>query len=300
MPRQTLVTGAQGFVGRHLLAELGDEAVPLQADITDFEALREDIERERPSAVVHLAAQSSVASSWEGEREAWLVNAVGTVNLLAAVRAAQPEARVLLVSTGDVYGRAAELPTPEEAPVRPLSPYAASKAAAELAAECARRAEDRDTIVVRPFTHIGPGQSDVFAVGSWTSQIARLEEDGGGTLRVGNLDVQRDLTDVRDVCRAYGALLDPVVPAATYNVASGTVVRLGDVVELLIGLARRPIAVEQDPARSRPVDIPIQHGDASRLAAATGWRPSIPLEQTLSDALDYARAALPRERTSAG
>ncbi len=300
MGGRALVTGAQGFVGRHLLAELGDQAVPLEADVTDFEALAEAIRRERPSAVVHLAAHSSVASTWEREREVWLVNAVGTVNLLEAVRGAQADARVLVVSTADVYGRAEQLPTPEEAPLRPLSPYAASKAAAELAAGRARRADGLAVVVARSFPHIGPGQAEVFAVGSWTSQIARLEDEGGGTLRVGDLDVERDLTDVRDVCRAYRLLLDPAVPLETYNVASGTAVRLAEVVDLLLGLARCPIEVERDPARTRPVDIPVQRGDASRLAEATGWRPSIPLEQTLRDALDYARAALPRERTSAG
>ncbi len=273
MGGRALVTGAQGFVGRHLLAELGDQAVPLEADVTDFEALAEAIRQEKPRAVVHLAAHSSVASTWEREREVWLVNAVGTVNLLEAVRGAQP---------------------------RPLSPYAASKAAAELAAGRARRADGLAVVVARSFPHIGPGQAEVFAVGSWTSQIARLEDEGGGTLRVGDLDVERDLTDVRDVCRAYRLLLDPAVPLETYNVASGTAVRLAEVVDLLLGLARCPIEVERDPARTRPVDIPVQRGDASRLAEATGWRPSIPLEQTLRDALDYARAALPRERTSAG
>jgi GDP-4-dehydro-6-deoxy-D-mannose reductase len=250
--------------------------------------------------VVHLAAQSSVASTWHAERDVWLVNTIGTVNLLAAVRVAQPDARVVIVSTGEVYGRADDLPTPEDAPLLPLSPYATSKAAAELAAERARHAEKLEVIVVRPFTHIGPGQSALFAVGSWTQQIAMIEQAGAGTLRVGNVNVQRDLTDVRDICRAYRLLLALDVPPATYNVASGTAVRLADVVELLRCLARYPIVVEQDPARSRPVDVPILLGDASRLAAATGWRPSIPLEQTLSDALDYARAALPHERTWTG
>lgn len=300
MGGRALVTGAQGFVGRHLLAELGDEALPLEADVNDFEALAEGIRREKPQAVVHLAAHSSVAATWEREREVWYVNAIGTVNLLEAVRGAQPDARVLVVSTGDVYGRAEQLPTPEDAPVRPLSPYAASKAAAEVAAGRARRADGLDVVVARSFPHIGPAQAEVFAVGSWTSQIARLEDVGGGALRVGNLDVERDLTDVRDVCRAYRMLLDPAIPPETYNVASGTAVRLVEVVDVLLGLARCPIEVERDPTRTRPVDIPVQRGDQSRLAEATGWRPSIPLEQTLSDALDYARAALPCERTSAG
>ena len=297
---RTLITGAHGFVGRHLLNELGDDAVPLEADVTDVAAVARDLRRVQPAAVVHLAAQSSVASSWEDEGSVWLVNAVGTVNVLSAVAAEAAEARVLVISTGDVYGRAAVFPTPEDAPLQPLSPYAASKAAAELAADHARRARGVDVVVARSFSHIGPGQTEAFAVGSWTAQVARLEQAGGGVLRVGDLEVRRDFTDVRDVCRAYRLLLDRAVPAGPYNVSSGVAVPLADVVELLLSLARCPIRVEADPARRRPVDIPIQQGDATRLALATGWRPELPLERTLADTLDYARVAVQEERTTAG
>jgi GDP-4-dehydro-6-deoxy-D-mannose reductase len=297
---RTLITGAHGFVGSHLLAELGDDAVPLEADVTDLDALARYVRREQPAAVVHLAAQSSVASSWEDEGDVWLVNAVGTVNVLSAVASEAPEARVLVVSTGDVYGRAHVFPTPEDSPVQPLSPYAASKAAAELAADHARRARGIDVVVSRSFSHIGPGQTEAFAVGSWAAQVARLEPAGGGVLRVGDLEVRRDFTDVRDVCRAYRLLLDRSVPAGTYNVSTGVAVPLAEVVEHLLSLARCPLTVEADPARRRPADIPIQQGDAARLAIATGWRPELPLERTLAETLDYARVAVQEERTTAG
>ena len=173
--------------------------------------------------------------------------------------------------------------------MRPISPYAVSKAAAELA--CALPGVD--VVVTRSFNHEGPGRDDRFAVGSWTRQIARLEAEGGGTLLVGDLSAERDITDVRDVARAYRLLLDRSVPAGTYNVASGHSVPMERVVELLVGLARVPVRVERDESRLRPADIPRLCGDASKLRAATGWEPTIPLEQTLADALAAARELEP-------
>ena len=287
-----LVTGAGGFVGRHLIAELGDEAAPREADVTDPEAVRQAVRELEPRAVVHLAAESSVAASWTLPAAAWSVNVLGTVNVLDAVRAERPEARVLVPSTGEVYGRAERLPTPETAPVAPVSPYAATKAAAEIACGQFGRGGG-DVVVARAFNHEGPGRDERFAIGSWTHQIARLEVEGGGVLEVGDLTAERDLTDVRDVCRAYVLLLDPKVEGGTYNVASGRSVSMRHVVQLLVGLARVPIEVEQRPERMRPADIPALRGDASKLERATGWRPEIPLQQTLSDALDDARRAAP-------
>jgi GDP-4-dehydro-6-deoxy-D-mannose reductase len=286
--RPILVTGPGGFVGRHLLELLGDAALSTDVDVTDGDAVAAAVKEAQPGAVVHLAALSWVAESWRDPARFWEVNAVGTVNVLEAVRREQPQARVLAVSTGEVYGRAERLPTPEDAPVRPVSPYAASKAAAELACTQARGA-GVDVVVARAFQHEGPGRDDRFALGSWARQLAALEVAGGGTLLVGNLDIERDITDVRDVCRAYALLLEPSVPAGIYNVASGRSVRLGEIVELLVGMARVPITVEQDPERLRPADLPVQRGDPSRLRDATGWEPEIPLERTLSDMLEAAR-----------
>jgi GDP-4-dehydro-6-deoxy-D-mannose reductase len=245
-----------------------------------------------PEAVVHLAALSSVGGSWGSSAETWQVNLVGTVNLLDALVEAAPRARLLFVSTGEVYGRAEELPTTESSRPAPLSPYAASKAAAELACEQAARSMCLDVVVARAFQHEGPGRDERFAVGSWTRQIAELEHAGGGELLVGELSAERDLTDVRDVCRAYRLLLDPAVPAGTYNVASGRTVRLSNVVDLLVELARVPVSVALDPERLRPSDVEVVWGDATKLREATGWNPEIPLEQTLADTLDYARRAV--------
>jgi len=221
------------------------------------------------------------------------VNTVGTVNLVDAMLEAAPEARLLFVSTGEVYGRAEQLPTSESAPAAPLSPYAASKAAAEIACEQAARSSGLDVVIARAFQHEGPGRDERFAIGSWTRQIAELEARGGGELRVGDLSAERDISDVRDVCRAYRLLLDRAAPPGIYNVASGQRVRISNVVDLLIGMARCPITVELDPERLRPSELPVVWGDASKLAAATGWKPEIPLEQTLADALDYARGPVP-------
>lgn len=274
------------------MRRLGDRAVAADVDVLDADALREAIRAEGPAAVTHLAATASVAQSWNQGADVWQVNAVGTVNVLDAVVAEAPGARVLVVSTAEIYGVADRFPTREDARAAPLSPYGASKVGAEVACGRARRADGLDVVVARSFPHVGPGQEETFAVGSWVHQIALAELSGGGTLHVGDLTVRRDLVDVRDVARAYELLLAPAVPADTYNVASGHAWELREVVELLLELARCPVEVEQDSARLRSVDIPILCGDASRLAEATGWSPEIPLEQTLADALEEARHAV--------
>ena len=286
---RVLVTGPDGFVGRHLQDDLGVACVPFPGDVLDAEAVAVAVRETQPSAVVHLAADSSVAASWENPMRVWRVNVAGTVNVLEAVRRGSPEARVLFPSTSEVYGNANRFPTPEDEPVRPISPYALTKAAAELA--CALPGVD--VVVARSFNHEGPGRDDRFAIGSWTRQIASLEPDGGGTLLVGDLSAERDLTDVRDVVRAYRLLLDPSVPAGTYNVSSGRSVTMEHVVELLVGLAQVPVRVERDESRVRPADIRRLCGDPAKLRAATGWEPVIPLEQTLADALAAARKLEP-------
>jgi GDP-4-dehydro-6-deoxy-D-mannose reductase len=282
-----VVTGPAGFVGTHLRAELGEEFAPYDGDVLDPDALQAVVRE--AEAVVHLAAQSSVAASWEDAMASWRVNVDGTVRVLEAVRAGRPGARVLLASTGEVYGNASRIPTPEDERIAPVSPYAASKAAAELAC----RFSGMDVVIARAANHEGPGRDDRFAVGSWTRQIARLEAEGGGTLRVGDLSAERDILDVRDVCRAYRLLLEPSVPAGTYNVSSGKTVKMAEVVELLVGHARVPVQVERDEARVRPADIQRLSGDPSKLRDATGWEPEIPLVQTLADTLAAAREMEP-------
>jgi GDP-4-dehydro-6-deoxy-D-mannose reductase len=278
---RTLVTGANGFAARFLLAELGEDGIASTDDVTG------PLDLDRADAVAHLAAKSSVAASWDDPLETWRVNVVGTVNVLEAARTQRPAARVLSVSSAEVYGPT-DAAAREDDELRPASPYAASKAAAELACRNASR-HGVDVVVARPFAHVGPGQSERFALGSWIAQVARLEREGGGVLEVGDTSVVRDVTDVRDIARAYRLLLDPAVPAGVYNVCSGHGVALAELLDTLAGLARVPIEVRQDPSRMRAADIPQLVGDPSKLATATGWAPAISLEQTLADALDHAR-----------
>jgi GDP-4-dehydro-6-deoxy-D-mannose reductase len=286
-----LVTGAGGFVGGHLLPLLGDGALAAEADVGDAAAVAAELRAVEPSAVVHLAALSSVGESWVDPVETWRVNVLGTLHVL---QAAAPGTRILLASTGEVYGRASELPAAEDAPLAPVSPYGASKAAAELACAPARARGELEIVITRAFNIEGPGRDERFAVGSWTRQIAELEQAGGGKLLVGDLSAKRDVVDVRDASRAYAALLDPEVAAGTYNVASGQAVGMQHVLDVLLGLARGVIRVERDPERMRPVDLPALSGDPAKLHAAIGWKAEIPLEQTLADALDYARETVAR------
>ncbi len=265
---------------------------PYEGDVRNAEELAGAVGETAPTALVHLAALSSVGGSWKSPAETWEVNVLGTVNVLEALKEAAPEARLLLVSTGEVYGRAEELPTPESARPAPFSPYAASKLAAEAACEQAARAMGLDVVIVRAFQHEGPGRDERFAIGSWTRQIAELESRGGGELRVGDLSAERDLSDVRDVCRAYRLLLEHEVPPGTYNVASGRKVALQEVVDLLVESAQAPVEVVVDQTRLRPSEIKVVWGDPSKIEGATGWRAEIPLRQTLDDALAYARDAV--------
>jgi GDP-4-dehydro-6-deoxy-D-mannose reductase len=286
-----LVTGAAGFVGGHLLHELGERAVAAEADVGDAAAVAAELRAVEPSAVVHLAALSSVGDSWADPVETWRVNVLGTLHVL---QAAAPGTRIVLASTGEVYGRARDLPASEDAPLDPVSPYGASKAAAELACAPARARGELEIVITRSFNTEGPGRDDRFAVGSWARQIAELEQTGGGTLLVGDLSAKRDIVDVRDAVRAYAFLLEPDVAADTYNISSGQAVGMQHVLDVLVGLARCEIRVERDPERMRPVDLPELSGDPAKLHAATGWKAEIPLEQTLADTLDYARETVTR------
>jgi GDP-4-dehydro-6-deoxy-D-mannose reductase len=285
-----LVTGSGGFVGGHLLDLLGDRAVAAEADVRDSDEVTAEVHRTAPHTIVHLAALSSVAESWADPGETWRVNVLGTLNVLEA---AEPGTRIVLASTGEVYGLVRDLPATEDTPVDPGSPYAASKAAAELACAPFRVRGSLEILVTRSFNTEGPGRDDRFAVGSWARQIAELEKSGGGTLLVGDLTAVRDLFDVRDAARAYERLVDPATEPGIYNVASGRPVAMQEVLDTLIALARCKVRVERDPARFRPADLPELWGDPSKLEA-TGWRPEIPLEKTLADTLDFARETVAR------
>lgn len=291
---KAVVTGAAGFVGRHLVAwleEAGDEVVPTDRndglDVLDLDALRSFLAEQRPQVVYHLAGQADVGGSWSSPVDTFRVNAEGTLKLLlAAVDAGV--GRVVAVASADVYGRVDErdLPIGEDRPLAPVSPYGASKAAADLLALQAHLGHELGVVRARPFNHLGPGQSDRFVTAALASRIARNELTGAREVPVGNLSARRDFTDVRDVVRAYRLLAERGEAGAAYNVCSGRDVAIQVLADQLCGLAESPMDLVVDPELVRPVDTPVLRGDPTRLQAATGWTPEIPLDQTLRDVLD--------------
>lgn len=295
---RALVTGAGGFVGVHLVRHLescGDEVVQLERtvdgiDVTNAPEITAAITAAKPAVVYHLAGAADVGGSWDTPRETFLVNAVGTLNVLEACREAGTE-RVLVVSSADIYGPVSEgeLPLDEDRPLRPVSPYAASKVAADAVAQQAWLGHRLPVIRVRAFNHLGPGQTDRFLAPALATRIARNERDGTHDVPIGNLTPQRDVTDVRDVVRAYRLLVDHGDPGEAYNVCSGRTVTVRDIAEILLSMARRSMRLVTDPDLQRPIDIPFLVGDNTRLTKTTGWAPSVPLDVTLADVLAEQR-----------
>lgn len=289
-----LVTGASGFVGRHLVAHLtesGDEVTGIDratdgVDITDAAAVAEVIDRIRPTVIYHLAGWADVGGSWRAPVDAFRANAEGTLNVLGAATDAGVE-RVLAVSSADVYGIVApdELPLTEDSPLRPASPYAASKVAADFLGLQAWLGRKLPVLRVRAFNHLGPGQTDKFVAPALASRIARAERDGGDLLTVGDLSARRDFTDVRDVVRAYRLLVEHGEPGEVYNVCSGVDLAVQDLADQLLELATVPLRFATDEALLRPVELPVLRGSHDRLSAATGWEPAIPMATTLADLL---------------
>jgi GDP-4-dehydro-6-deoxy-D-mannose reductase len=287
------VTGGSGFVGRHLVAELGERAVApprTQLDLLDAAAVRRAVGEARPQAVFHLAAHASVGRSWGDPATVLRDNLAMTVNVLEALRLEAPDAVAVVMSSGEIYGRPERLPVDESAPLRPQNPYAVSKAACDLLAGQYADAHGLRVIRMRAFNQAGPGQSDDYVVGTVTRQVAEAEAAGGGVVRTGNPVLARDYTDVRDTVRAYVAATG--LAADAYNVCSGRSASVAEIIQHARRAARVEIRHEIDPERVRAHDVPEVRGSAQRLAEASGWSPAIPLEQTVADALDYWRERL--------
>ncbi len=309
--RRVLITGATGFVGNYLVAHLAEaypdwlvtgttwHAAPSDSrfvvcDLRDTPAVSSLIERTKPEMVIHLAGQSNVPASLHDPETTLATNILGTLHLLDACRMHAPQARLLIVSSSEVYG-----PTPPEAQplredrsLRPMNPYAVSKAAQEMLALQYAHSYDLDVVVARPFNHIGPGQTDRFVASDFARQIVAVERGERQVIAVGNLDAARDFTDVRDVVRAYVLLLACGERGGIYNIGYGTAVTVGDLLDTLCRLARVAITIERDPDRMRPSDAPIMVADTSLLRQATGWQPEIALEQSLDEILAWWRGNL--------
>ena len=289
---RALITGGKGFVGQWLAGHLKDRAdevavIDVETDVADGPAVRRVMADVEPDAIYHLAAMTHVGESWDSPSQVLRVNVLGTAEILSAARALPVSPRVLVVSSAEVYGVVDpdRLPLDEDTPTAPASPYAASKLAAEAVALQAWRGYGQPVIVVRPFNHIGPGQSPNFFVSALAKRIVDARRSGADSLRVGTLTTRRDFTDVRDVVAAYRLLMEKGSPGGVYNVCSGIDIAMSEVAALLLELAGADLRLETDPSLVRPVDVPVLRGDAGRLYDAAGWQPVIPLATTLADVL---------------
>ncbi|HEX7097563.1 MAG TPA: GDP-mannose 4,6-dehydratase [Acidimicrobiales bacterium] len=299
MSMRALVIGASGFVGRHLVAHLrdaGDDVVGSDRasggpDICEAEAIIAHIAEVQPEVVYHLAGQSDVALSWSDPILTYRTNVEGLINVLEGCRRAGV-AKVLVVTSADVYGNVSpdQLPLTEQSPMRPVSPYGASKVAAEYVCLQAYLGHGMHVVRARPFTHIGPGQSDRFVASALASRIAKAERDGIDEISVGSLDARRDFTDVRDVVRAYRLLARSGVAGEAYNICTGSDISIRELADTLVAQAKRPVRLVPDPALLRPADVAVLRGDATKLHQLTGWKAEIPLSVTLGDLLEDWRA----------
>jgi len=307
-----LITGATGFAGGHLLEQLVTHGSPVHAwahrrgntpgtetprpgpsvtwtavDLLDRAAVREALGAARPSVIYHCAGLADLQDAWRAPARALRVNVLGTHNLFEAVRDLGLSCGVLVTGSAQIY-RPRLSAMGEDDPIAPANPYGVSKLAQEMVAAAA----PVPAWLVRPFNHAGPRQSPSYATSAFAQQIADIEAGRReAVLHVGNLDAQRDITDVRDTVRAYRALVESGHPNRPYNVCSGRAYSIRALLDILLSFARVRVRVEVDPARLRPSDNPLVLGRHDRLTADTGWTPVIPIEQTLADLLDYWRRA---------
>lgn len=306
---RALVTGASGFVGRYLVDALrrenaevlacggphdGAEYFPL--DLQDPESLRAAVAAARPDCVFHLAAQTFVPAAIESPSSTYDVNILGTARLAEAVRtwASDAKPRFVFASSAEVYGprEAHEYPLQESLERRPINPYGASKAGAEVMLLADAHSFGLDVVIARGFNQIGPGQNERFVVPSLANQLARIAGGAEPQMYVGDLGAARDFLDVRDAVEAYLTLARRGEGAQIYNVCTGRAVTIRDVLRELIGIARVAVEVREDPARMRSSETPLSVGDPAKVRKATGWEARIPLKRSLEDIYEHARVHL--------
>jgi GDP-4-dehydro-6-deoxy-D-mannose reductase len=313
---RALITGVGGFDGSHLsdyllsetdwrvlgcvlpgwdCSHLDRRITCIEMDLRDREAVRAMLERVAPDVIFHLAAQAFVPVSWQDPWDTLENNIRAEANILDGLVKLGAKPRVMVVGSNEEYGlvRPHELPLREDNPLRPSNPYAVSKMAQDFLGLSYFLSHGLPVVRVRPFNHIGPRQSEGFVAPAFARQIALIEVGRQEpAVRVGNLDVQRDFTDVRDVVRAYYLVVTQGQAGEVYNIGSGRPRAVKTLLETLLSLSAVQIRVEFDPERMRPSDTPVAYCDASKLRAATGWEPIIPFEQTLRDVLDDWRVRI--------
>lgn len=313
---RVLITGITGFVGSHLAefflnrgdvevfgierwrsrTENIDHIKPkikfMECDIRDASSVKKAMDKIRPEEIYHLAAQSFVPTSWSAPAETITTNIVGQLNILEAVREIGINPRILIAGSSEEYGLVypEELPIKETNPLRPLSPYAVSKVGQDLLGYQYFMSYKLEIIRTRAFNHTGPRRGQVFVSSNFARQIVEIERGlKESVIEVGNLEAQRDFTDVRDIVKGYSLALEKGKAGEVYNICSGKAYRIKDVLDMLLSLTDVKIEIRQDPKRIRPSDVPILLGDNSYFSKTTGWRPEIPFEKTLADLLDFWR-----------
>ena len=314
---KVLVTGVTGFAGSHLvdfilakkpgteitgiqrwrsrtenIEHFADKIRLVECDLRDASSVRDVLDEERPDWIFHLAAQSFVPTSWTAPTESLVTNIIGQLNIFEAVKKLGIKPRIQLACSSEEYGLVLEneLPIRETNPLRPLSPYAVSKVGQDMLGYQYWMSFRIPVVRTRGFNHEGPRRGPVFVCSDFAKQIADIEKGRRPpVVRVGNLQARRDFTDVRDVVRAYWLALEKGEPGEVYNIASGRAWTIREMLDLLLGMSKAKIKIEEDPARMRPSDVPVLLGDASKFRDRTGWTPEIPFERTMTDLLAYWR-----------
>lgn len=310
---RALITGSNGFVGQYLAEyllkkdievwgtiheskaipkEIHNEIIIRQMDITDQLQVKNVLSECKPDYIFHLAAQSSAAVAWKHPDLTMTVNINGTINLLECIRKFDLKPRILLIGSSEEYGtvKSKDLPIDEAHELRPGNPYAISKAAQSMIGQVYSKAYDLNIIMARAFNHIGPKQSSKFVVSDFTKRIAEIEKGKiPPILKVGNLEAERDFTDVRDIVRAYYELVLKGKRGEIYNIGSGKVCKIQDILDRLLSLTNMKIKIQKDIDRYRPLDVPIVQCDSRKFVNLTSWQPRYTLEETLKDVLEYWR-----------
>lgn len=316
---RAFITGITGFVGSHLAEFLLSKGLEVygikrwrsktdninhiidklqlrEADMRDGHSLIEVFKEAEPHYVFHLAAQSFVPMSWRAPADTMETNVVGTIHLMEAIRKLSIDPAIHIAGSSEEYGMVYpdEVPIKETNPLRPLSPYGVSKVAQDKLGFQYHHSYGMKIVVTRAFNHTGPRRGEVFVTSNFAKQIAEIEKGvREPKIRVGNLQSQRDFSDVRDVVKAYWYSLTKCKFGECYNICSGKARVIGDVLDLLLNSSKaKEIKVEKDPMRMRPSDVQVLHGDFSKIKEQTGWKPEIPFEKTMSDLLDYWRGRL--------
>jgi len=316
--KKILITGISGFAGSHLtdyildnklgevsgtirgkstkmdnIEHVKDKINLLKCDITDYFSTKLAIKEFDPDYIFHLAAQSYVLESWRSPYETLNSNIIGSLNIFEAVKEINPDIRVQIASSSEIYGKVYEdeLPIKETNPLRPLSPYAVSKVAMDLMGYQYNQSYGLNIIRTRTFNHTGPRRGEVFVASNWAKQIVQIEKGiQEPVVLVGSLTSKRDFTDVRDIVRGYWTAIEKGEPGEAYHICSGETHTMQELLDTLVSLSDVTIKTKEDPARLRPSDVKILLGDCSKFKEKTGWKPEIPLKKTLLDLIEYWRA----------